>query len=199
MSDTRREAGARFDHAIDRAVREMLDVEPPAGLRGRVLDRIDALSTNSVASALRRKFGWIALPVAAAAVIILAALAPWRHVAQPVVPSGPVIARLVPTPIAPPKETPAPVRSPKTVAIPLPYVMPTGQVPSLRSIQEHLVVAADARTDVDSQIEPLAPIAPITVAGTYPEDIAPRPIAISPLAPIAELQIAPLSPPERRN
>jgi hypothetical protein len=62
MSDTGREvrgAGrdarrARFDDAIDGAVREMLDVEPPAGLRGRVLDRIHALPTNPVASAFRR-------------------------------------------------------------------------------------------------------------------------------------------------
>ena len=33
--------------AIDRAVREMLDVEPPAGLRGRVLDRIERPSRGS--------------------------------------------------------------------------------------------------------------------------------------------------------
>src|SRR6185436_5893100 len=77
----RRAAGrAKFDEAIDRAVREMLDVEPPAGLRGRVLDRIDALSTNPVASALRRntRIWWLAGPVAAAAVVVLAVMAPWR-------------------------------------------------------------------------------------------------------------------------
>jgi hypothetical protein len=77
----------RLDEAIDRAVREMLDVEPPAGLRGRVLDRIDALSgnpllsTNSVVSAFRRntrKTWWLAGPVAAAAVVVLAVLALWR-------------------------------------------------------------------------------------------------------------------------
>src|SRR5258705_9267632 len=126
MSDTRREAGgarreardARFDRAIDRAVREMLDVEPPPGLRGRVLDRIDALSTNSVASAsdpvasagdsvvsagdsvasaFRRKFGWIAVPVAAAAVIVLAVLAPWRHGVKPISPTPPVLEKTVPS------------------------------------------------------------------------------------------------------
>ena len=41
----------RLDVAIDRAVRQMLDVEPRAGLRERVLTRIDALSIDSVASA----------------------------------------------------------------------------------------------------------------------------------------------------
>src|SRR5438094_6243672 len=67
-----------LDTAIDRAVREMLDVEPAADLRGRVVARIDglsadALSTNSLASAFglsanpvvsafRRKIVWIAAP-----------------------------------------------------------------------------------------------------------------------------------------
>ena len=67
MSDTRRDArpfdklrvgpsdvegrGARFDEAIDRAVREMLDVEPPAGLRGRVLDRIETVAPPPRAAA----------------------------------------------------------------------------------------------------------------------------------------------------
>jgi len=32
---------ADLDREIDRAVREMLDVEPPAGLRGRVMQRIE--------------------------------------------------------------------------------------------------------------------------------------------------------------
>ena len=36
---------ADFDKAIDRAVREMLDVEPPAGLRRRVLEQIPASGT----------------------------------------------------------------------------------------------------------------------------------------------------------
>ena len=126
MSDTRREAGgarretrgARFDETIDRAVREMLDVEPPAGLRGRVLDRIDALSTNSVASAFRRNFGWIALPIATAAVIILAVLAPWRHAVKPISPAAPVLAKTVPAPVAPVVEPPNRTHLPGTRSIP---------------------------------------------------------------------------------
>jgi hypothetical protein len=63
--------GGRLDTAIDRAVREMLDVEPPPGLRGRVLDGIESP---------RRGFGWlwVAGPLAAAAILILAVLLPWR-------------------------------------------------------------------------------------------------------------------------
>jgi len=67
----------------------MLDVEPPAGLRGRVVDRVDALSTNPVASAFRRntrKIWWLAGPVAVAAVLVLAVLAPWRSTTETVRP-----------------------------------------------------------------------------------------------------------------
>ena len=64
---------------------------------------------------------------------------------------------------------------------------------------ERIVVAAGAAADATDAIDPLASITPIVVPGTRPEDIAPKEIAISPMAPIAQLQIAPLSPPERRN
>lgn len=57
---------ADFDKAIDRAVREMLDVEPPAGLRRRVLTRLPAAGSRLPAS------GWVLGAVAAAALVILA-------------------------------------------------------------------------------------------------------------------------------
>ena len=198
---------ARLEVAIDRAVREMLDVEPPAGLRGRVLDRID-FSTNSVASAFRRKdnfkrkIAWIAAPLAAAAVIILAVLAPWRQTAPAVVTSAPPsIAKVQPPPVVPPSASPKTAESPRTSSMPLPYATPPAERrPSPRVVEDLIVVAAVAADDgAGTVIDPLAPIAPIVVAGTHPEDIAPKEIAISPMTPIAELQIAPLSPPERRN
>jgi hypothetical protein len=240
MSDTGREArgagrgvrdarrdirDASFDDAIDGAVREMLDVEPPAGLRGRVLDQIHALSTssvlssnsvlstNSVVSAFRRKprkVWWLAAPVAAAAVIVLAVLAPWRQTAwrqtawrQTGPSASPSIAQVQPAPVAPPV-TPHDPQPPRTALNRAPAVTPavaqSGPRPSPRGIEDRLVAAAVA-PDVagNTVIDPLAPIAPIAVAGTHPADIAPKEIAISPLAPIAELQIAPLSPPDRRN
>jgi hypothetical protein len=60
---------ADFDKAIDRAVREMLDAEPPDGLRERVLQRIEAPRRAL-------KWMWIAVPVAAAAMLALAVLRP---------------------------------------------------------------------------------------------------------------------------
>jgi hypothetical protein len=87
MSDTRRETrGARFDEAIDRAVREMLDVEPPAGLRGRVMNRIGRPSGSFEASAFRRKAAWLAVPLVAAAILVLAVLMPSVSGRPPVAP-----------------------------------------------------------------------------------------------------------------
>jgi hypothetical protein len=205
MSDARGEArGARFDGAIDGAVREMLDVEPPADLRGRVLSRIDALATASAASAAvasafpglserlriegRRKTTWIAVPLAAAAVIILAVLGPWRQPAPPVVtPASSSIANAQPTPAV-------------VTRVEAPKPAPARRQRSLPPVGERMVVAAvTADDDGGTMIDPLSPIAPITVAPTRPADIAPTSIAVSPLAPIAELQMAPLSPPARRN
>src|SRR3954462_3890725 len=72
---------ARFDRAIDEAVREMLDVEQPAGFRARVLRRIEARSLPSEGRCYKR-FLWAALPIAAAAILILAVLLP-RTTEQP--------------------------------------------------------------------------------------------------------------------
>jgi hypothetical protein len=190
--------GDRVDRAIDLAVREMLDVEPPSGLRGRVLDRIESP---------RRGFAWIwiATPVAAAAAIVLAVLAPWRTPA-PAVETSPSasIARVQPPPVVdppPPPKGSGSSHQKATGTIPLPYSQPpTARRQPTRAVDEAVAVAAVAAADDNSTlIDSLAPIAPIVAAGTHPADIAPRDIAITPMAPIAQLQIAPLSPPERRN
>jgi hypothetical protein len=193
--------GDREDHldlAIDRAVREMLDVEPPPGLRGRVLDGIE-LSSNSVVSTVRRKVFWIAAPTFAAATIVLAVLAPWRT-APRVMPARPTIARVQPPPVVvPPPPSPKiaePSRQPTTRTIP----PPAARQPASRGIDEGFIVATVALDeDADTVIDPLAPIAPIVAAGTHPAGIAPKENAISPMAPIAQLHIPPFSPPERRN
>jgi hypothetical protein len=80
MSETEngRQKTTRLDVAIDRAVREMLDVEPPAGLRGRVMDRISVASAFGRKRRFQRK-AWALLPIAAAAVIVLAVMIPWHR------------------------------------------------------------------------------------------------------------------------
>jgi hypothetical protein len=181
-TNDRRQKTERLDIAIDRAVREMLDVEPPAGLRGRAIARIERP---------RRSVGWmwIAAPVAAAAVIVLAVLAPWRD-ATPVAP--PSIAKVVPAVIIPLVASKTP-ESPKTISIPLPFS------PAPRRA-EHMVVAASVQAnDTSDEIAPLSPIALLNVSSVRPANITQTEIGVGPLAPITELQVAPLSPPDRRN
>jgi hypothetical protein len=48
-------------------------------------------------------------------------------------------------------------------------------------------------------LEPMRPLAPISVAPVAQTSIAPEQLAMSPLKPIADLQIAPLSPPGGRH
>ena len=180
----------RLDVAIDRAVREMLDVEPPDGLRGRVLDRIESPRR-------RLTWIWIAAPLAAAAILVLAVLLPSktpRTVVNPVATVATSQPAAQPQPVVPPMKVPT---SAVPTRVSVPRTRPTS--PAIRGIEDGLAVAAVVPADDASVIDLLTPIAPIVVAGTHPADIAPKDIAISPMAPIAPLQIAPLSPPERRN
>ncbi len=188
---------SELDREIDRAVREMLDVEPPAGLRGRVLDRIEL----SPRSDFRRRIAWIAVPVAAAAVIVLMVLLPWRRASE----QGPrpSLAEAAPTISVPPVESPKTPGSATTLSIPLRHA-PAPRRREAPASQERMVVATmapatDDTIGADVELEPLASIAPIAIPAVRPADIRPAAIAITPLAPIAELQIAPLSPPARRN
>src|SRR5947207_14159444 len=89
----RPEVGGREDHldlAIDRAVREMLDVEPPDGLRGRVLERIDSPRGGV-------PWIWIATPVAVAAILVLALVLPSKT-PRPVVNPATTVATAQPAP-----------------------------------------------------------------------------------------------------
>jgi hypothetical protein len=177
---------ADLDKAIDRAVREMLDVEPPAGLRGRVLDRLERP---------RRGAGWmwIVAPIAAAAVIVLAVLLPWRsnQADQPVFKRGGDIRLAI--------ETRAPAPTPDRIAPPArPPQVASRLVPANSS---GTVVAAAAVADDTNftAIEALSAIAPIEVTPIAAASIAPREIVLRPLTPIIEVQIAPLTPPGGRD
>jgi hypothetical protein len=59
-----------------------------------------------------------------------------------------------------------------------------------------VVTAAD---DAASDITPLETIDAIDVAPIGGNPVAPAEIAMRPLTPIAQVQVAPLTPPERRN
>jgi hypothetical protein len=214
MSDDRRSkvdvrgAEDRFDTAIDRAVREMLDVEQPRGFRARVLRQIEAGdgSSGGVASASSWKVLWVAMPVAAAAILILAVLSLWRANAPAPTPSAPQqIVRSEPPAIMPPvgppvtavqPEAPTPRfaarRAPRAAAAP-------GGV-----IERMAVTAAAAVTDEDTNFTAIAAlegppsIAVGRLAGPQPpglHSIEPAPM----LVPALEVTALPETPRARRE
>ena len=75
---------ARLDRAIDRAVREMMQVDPAPGLRRRVLSRINAPVEHRTFPALRYGFA-----AAALAVVVLSITLMPGHVEPPAPPKAP--------------------------------------------------------------------------------------------------------------
>jgi len=194
-----------FDAAIDRAAREMLDVEPPAGLRGRVLDRIEL--HGSAVSAFRRKdrgprtFWLTAAPIAAAAVIVLGVMAPWRDAAPAVeIPPPPVVARANP-PVAPPLSTaPRMPETPRTVTIPLPYANPPADPVAPPAVAAAASVAAEEDVNFTAIAALAGPqaIAIDRLADPLPpsmRSIEPAPLEIRAL----EVTALPETPRERRE
>ena len=179
----------------------MLDVEPPAGLRGRVIARID--NPTSVASGFSRKIFWVGAPLAAAAAIVILALLIPREQTQHS-PSAPVAVATVqppstrgtePTPEAGSRKPEAGSRELKAGSRALRKPRPT----QTRSADR---IVAAATTSVDGatiEIEPLRRIVPIEFAPLTQDSIAPAPIEFRPLSTITEVPIAPLSLPERRH
>jgi hypothetical protein len=102
---TEHEPGSRLDTAIDRAVRRMMDVEPPDGLRRRVLQRLEEPASP---------FAWwprLGLAAATLAAILLAVVyfrpaAPERHVT----PQEQILAQ-APLPVMPPPDGDSPETS----------------------------------------------------------------------------------------
>src|SRR3954465_11085386 len=196
---------ARFDRAIDEAVREMLDVEQPAGFRARVLRRIEARSLPPEGGSYKR-FLWAALPIAAAAILILAVLLP-RTAEQPqqAPPPATTTVRVEPPPAATtlptsPRVTPR-TTTPQPAMVGAPGVAARRVPRSTVRPREGMVAAAlfDTADHATTDIAPLKTITPIQVAPVSDHTVAPVEIAVRPLNPITDVAIAPLTPPERRN
>jgi len=184
-----------LDEAIDRAVREMLDVEPRADLRARVMAQLPASGSRLPAAGFRLPASrWILVPLAAAALIVLGVLVARRG--GPVSTQPPASAK-GPEVLAPVPEPRQPVIGTPTRAVTPAFVRTTAAAP--RGTRDRTVAAAAAGVDnATIDIAPLKRIAPIAVAEIGEHDIAPAEIAVRPLNTITEIQIAPLTPPDRR-
>lgn len=173
---------ADLDKQIDRAVREMLDVEPRADMRARVIARIDARRVSfQLPVASFQRFAAVAT---IAALVVLALLAT-RH-AEP-----PAQSRVATNGADVRLPAPDPVTAATTAKI---GAREAPQAPT-RVAYATSVDATPAAADID----PLKAIAPIEVAPIAQSSITPEPIAVRPLNPITEMQIAPLNPPDRRD
>ena len=202
----RRSEVGDLDRAIDGAVREMLDVEAPANLRARVVERIDGRGVSGVqppASSFQLpafSFQRLAAASAVAALLVLVLVFVLIRRAEPPA-QAPLVARTGN------QEQPA-LTGPSTKPT-LQHAQPvdaSSEAPaapaSFRDARTARTAVAAASTSVDEQtaaIEPLSAITPIAVTPIAPSSIAPDSIAVRPLNPISEMQIAPLNPPDGRN
>lgn len=183
---------ADLDKAIDRAVRDMLDVEPPADLRGRVVDRIEQLPASGFRlPAAGWRFGVLA---AAAAVVVVLAVTLSQRAA--------VVRPLTAPTVAITTQGTAPVRPAQASSLhagPSPDARVIASVPERAARRDRMsATGTDIPQDRANDIAPLASITPIAIAPVTQESIAPADITIRPLTAVDELQIAPLTPPDRR-
>jgi hypothetical protein len=187
-------ADHRLDHAIDRAVREMMDVDAEPAFRARVFNRLERPGPSS------RWRGALAVPSAALVLLILfvATREPRSTPAPVVVVEAPAAPRAVP-PEPARSERPArtiPRRAPVATRGPAPMPNVTQELApgSVMATVAPAPEAVPAAQFTPATAMPLIQVAPIELP-----PIDPPAIVIAPLTPIAEVQVAPLSPLDRRN
>lgn len=173
----------RIDKAIDRAVQEMLGVEPPTGFAARVRSRLEAPR--------RRPLVWPALASAAAVAAIVVLLVVSREPAgvSPALPPVQSAARAA----APEGETPKPPAPPRSEP-----ADPAERSPK-RAVTQVPDSAALPPFDSDVAIAPLEPVGSIDVTTVSVEAIASPEIAVESLPPIAPVNVQPLPPPGGRE
>jgi hypothetical protein len=176
-----------MDTAIDRAVRDFMDVDADSAFRARVTARLHRPARRAWAPRL-----------AAGAVAMLAIVVAliWLRAPQPATKTPATAARTDPA---------ASSTTLRAAANPQPAASPsmTRSAKSTRrlatpSIRRGTLVAAVAEMPLTS-IAPLAGIEPISVAPIANTPITPPEIVVAPLSPIEEVQISPLEPRTARD
>src|SRR5262249_31013224 len=171
----------KFDDAIDRAVREMLDVEPRADLRARVMARLPASGSPLPPPGFRlAAVGGVLAPLAAAALIVLAIFLARRS--EPL-PQAPVVAQRSD------RHLPADrVAVPAVTQIARPAAR-RGSVPERRRVE-----AQSLESDGAGGVGALPPIPPPHAPPLFARPIAPAGTSPPPLPPRPPTHVAPLSP-----
>jgi hypothetical protein len=180
-----------LDRAIDRAVREVMNVDTDGTFRARVMARLEPR---------RRLFSWprLMFATAAGAALMLAF----------------VMTRPQESDIAPPSTPPASTSASSAPAFPSQPATVRGSRDRIdeaaagprsqpatrsRSSRSTLIAAAVAEAAPTVDVDPLQQIELIDVAPLPSTSIQPDAIAVAPLAPITEVQVTPMTPPTERD
>ena len=194
----------RLDEAIDRAVREMMNVEPRADLRARVLAELDRPPARI---SLRPRLAFAAVTLAVAVAVLTTILQrPSDHR------DAPQVAGSLPAPIPSPQPAPGPTRPPiggitsapragtgSSTSSPGSSRLESPQSRRGTRLQDRPIQAASIDTLVAPEIEPagsverLRPIDPIGIASLNPIGISTPDIVITPIT-VEQVDITPLPP-----
>jgi hypothetical protein len=174
-----------IDAAIDRAVRDLMNVDTDAAFRARVTARLQRPA--------RRQFLRPLAAVALTATAIAAAFV-WMRPSAPDAPvSTPVAGISGPGTVAPPPAMGAGTDPGPVLASTGPRTQARGRHTAAGPIPRGTVVATVAEAPA-SAIDPLTAIDPIDVEPISQPPIVPSEIVVAPLSPISEMQISPLDP-----
>jgi hypothetical protein len=179
----------QLDEAIDRAVRELMSLDPPAGLRARVLARIE------------RPAAWWMAPRAVASVGLAAALLLLALVLARREPEHVPDVRIAAT-----AETsrPDPVRPERTTvnpppAVAQPYDTTRAVSGARRRREDQQVEAASLAPATVPGLAELEPLAAIAIDRVETLTIEAGDMAVPPLTAMVPLTVQPLPPPDGRN
>jgi hypothetical protein len=171
----------KLDEAIDRAVREMMDLEPQAGFRRRVLERVG-----------QPRRGWLTVPrlagavAFAAAVIVFVLIGLDRQTAPPSAPAATIAGR----PQAPAVVQPPAVQTPRSPATP-PITRTRRRDDRLSSAGRGRTASAEVQAaafmEDDIAIAPLETIHPLSIPAIAETRLTTNELAID------ELRLAPLT------
>lgn len=174
-----------IDTAIDRAVRDLMNVDTDAAFRARVTARLQRPARRLL---LLPRLAAAALTVAAVAAAVI-----WMRPSAPGAPvSAPKTEARGPVAVAPPQTEPA--RSNRGAVLPTTAALSPARARTAAEAIPRGAVVATVEDALASTIAPLTSLDPIDVEPISQVSIAPSEIAVAPLTPISEMQISPLDP-----
>jgi hypothetical protein len=180
-----------IDTAIDRAVRDLMNVDADAAFRARVAERLK----RPIGRRLRP---WL-LAVPASAAIIVIALA-WMN-STPDAPSGPApLARVeAPAASAPPPAARDGLPQPSMTPSPAPPARQSSRRTATIPIARGAIVATVVEAPMTAIAPALTALESIDVEPIGQTPVATAEIVVAPLSPITEVQVSPLEPRTARD